>query len=73
MEGLRIGVRIAYAGNLNGRMNWPQRGMHFFFEPGETRTHSGKGARVVRVGTHAPTSTSQTTLWRWLSQHQGTL
>ena len=57
----------------DGRMHWPQRGVYFFFEPGEIRTHSGKGPRVVRVGTHALTSSSRTTLWNRLSQHQGTL
>ncbi|MBN1666854.1 MAG: hypothetical protein JW862_07185 [Anaerolineales bacterium] len=59
--------------NCNGYMDWPQRGVYFFFEPGEIRTHSGQGPRVVRVGTHALISNSQTTLWKRLSQHQGTL
>ena len=31
---------------------WPKRGVYFFFEPGEVRTDSGAGPRVVRVGTH---------------------
>jgi hypothetical protein len=57
----------------DGRMSWPQRGVYFFFEPGEMRTHSGEDLRVVRVGTHALTSSSRTTLWNRLSQHQGTL
>ncbi len=57
----------------NGRLGWPKRGVYFFFEPGENRIHSGEGPRVVRVGTHALTSTSQTTLWNRLSQHQGTI
>jgi hypothetical protein len=60
-------------GICNGRMNWPQRGVYFFFEPGENRSNSGEGLRVVRVGTHALTNTSRTTLWHRLSQHQGTL
>lgn len=34
-------------------MNWPERGVYFFFEEGEARTGSGSGRRVVRVGTHA--------------------
>ena len=55
----------------NGRMGWPQRGVYFFFEPGETRGLSGSGQRVVRVGTHALTSKSRTTLWSRLSQHRG--
>ena len=39
--------------NCNGRMNWPERGVYFFYEYGETRSGSGCGLRVVRVGTHA--------------------
>lgn len=56
-----------------GHMNWPQRGVYFFFEGGEQRSHSGAGPRVVRIGTHALTSGSGTTLWQRLSQHQGVL
>ncbi len=31
----------------HGRMNWPRRGVYFFFEPGESRSDSGTGPRVV--------------------------
>ena len=55
----------------DGRMGWPQRGVYFFFEPGETRGLSGRGQRVVRVGTHALKSKSRATLWNRLSQHRG--
>ena len=55
----------------HGRMDWPKRGVYFFFEPGESRTTSGEGSRVVRVGTHALKTGSKTTLWNRLSQHQG--
>ncbi|HTV26286.1 MAG TPA: hypothetical protein VMF32_00715 [Xanthobacteraceae bacterium] len=58
--------------DCSGRMNWPQRGVYFFFEPGELRSDTGNGPRVVRVGTHALTDTSRTTLWKRLSQHRGT-
>jgi hypothetical protein len=54
-----------------GRMNWPNRGVYFFFEPGETRSDSGEGPRVVRVGTHATTAGSKSRLWGRLSQHRG--
>jgi len=57
--------------NSNRRMNWPPRGVYFFFEHGEARTHSGGGLRVVRVGTHAVSIGSCTTLWQRLSQHRG--
>lgn len=56
----------------NGKMNWPRRGVYFFFEQGEMRTSSSTGLRVVRVGTHALRSGSQATLWKRLRQHRGT-
>ena len=56
----------------DGRMDWPTRGVYFFFEPGEVRTDSGDGPRVVRVGTHALTTRSRTTRWNRLSNHRGT-
>lgn len=55
----------------NGRMSWPKRGVYFFFDDGEARSNSGIGPRVVRVGTHALTATSRTSLWHRLSQHRG--
>ena len=54
-----------------GRMAWPRRGVYFFFEPGEMRSDSGAGPRVVRVGTHALAEGSETRLWTRLSQHRG--
>jgi hypothetical protein len=55
----------------SGRLPWPQRGVYFFMENGETRRDSGTGARIVRVGTHALMDTSKTVLWGRLSQHRG--
>ena len=59
-------------GDCHGRMNWPERGVYFFFEPGEQRSIDPEAPRVVRVGTHALMSKSRTTLWKRLSQHRGT-
>jgi len=57
-------LRVATA-----RSGWPSQGIYFFFERGETR---GDGSpRVVRIGTHALTQSSGTTLWGRLSQHRG--
>ena len=36
------------------------------------RSGSGDGRRVVRIGTHALTEGSRSTLWGRLSQHRGT-
>lgn len=55
----------------NGRLEWPRRGVYFFMEPGELRSHTGTGQRVVRIGTHAVSRGSQTRLWNRLSQHRG--
>lgn len=65
----RIGRRQLM--NCNGRMKWPARGVYFFFEPGEFRS-DGTTPRVVRVGTHAVSAGSKTTLWHRLSAHRGT-
>jgi len=54
-----------------GGQDWPSHGVYFFFEPRETRSNGRP--RVVRVGTHALTTTSRTTLWQRLSQHRGNL
>lgn len=67
----RLGGTRCLSG-CHGRIRWPQRGIYFFFEPGERRTDSGRGLRVVRVGTHALAAGSKTTLWHRLSQHRGT-
>lgn len=68
-------LKIGGARTLNegsGRITWPRRGVYFFREPGEQRCTTGVGLRVVRVGTHALGSNSQTKLWTRLSQHRGT-
>ena len=57
--------------DCHGRMDWPKRGIYFFFEDQEMRSESGNGPRVVRVGTHALKAGSGTTLWNRLSQHKG--
>ena len=55
----------------HGKLNWPNRGVYFFFEKGETRENGDM--RVVRVGTHALKKGSKTTLWNRLRQHRGNL
>jgi hypothetical protein len=49
----------------------PTRGVYFFFEPFEVRKESGDGPRVIRVGTHALTTGSRSTLRQRLTQHRG--
>ena len=54
----------------DGRLKWPRRGLYFFFEKGEAR-NNGIDERVVRVGTHAVSKGSRTTLWTRLRTHRG--
>ena len=60
-----------YLATCDGRMNWPRRGVYFFFEDGEGRSKPNRGLRVVRIGTHALKAASQSSLWDRLSQHRG--
>lgn len=62
------GRRIAEA---SGRMNWPARGVYLVLED-DPSSHSGV-PRIARVGTHAVSSGSQTSLWDRLSTHRGTV
>jgi hypothetical protein len=55
----------------DGSLNWPGRGVYFFFEHGETRTNNST-SRVVRVGTHG-LRPSKSTLWGRLAQHRGSV
>jgi hypothetical protein len=57
--------------DCTGADGWPRRGVYFFYEDGELRADGSP--RVVRVGTHALTATSGTTLWDRLRQHRGRL
>ena len=52
------------------RSGWPGRGIYFFFEDHEFR-EDGSTLRVVRVGTHAVSLNSRTTLWNRLHTHRG--
>lgn len=57
-------------GNCDGRMNWPDRGVYFFFHPDETHKSSDQ-LRVTRIGTHAVSEGSSTSLWDRLRTHRG--
>jgi hypothetical protein len=50
-----------------GRSDWPQRGLYIILDEGRG------GLAVSRIGTHAVSTGSKTTLWNRLSTHRGTL
>lgn len=57
-------------GDCTGYMDWPDRGVYFFFSADEQRTASDQ-RRVTRIGTHAVSTGSNTTLWDRLRTHRG--
>ena len=69
----RISERTGGCGHLatcDWRMDWPRRGVYFFFEKGERRSDPGFGLRVVRIGTHALPFRSAST---WIIGAESTL
>ena len=70
LEGRLDGTRKL--SECSSHLSWPARGVYFLMEPGEIRSDSGSGLRVVRVGTHGLKSGAKSTLWKRLAQHRGT-
>ncbi len=58
-------------GECNGRLGWPRRGVYFISEPGEGCSNDPTVPRIVRVGTHAVSTGSRSTLWGRLRAHRG--
>lgn len=56
--------------NCHGRMDWPDQGIYFFFHPSETRESTDQ-LRLTRIGTHAVSTGSGTSLWDRLRTHRG--
>ncbi|GGN98107.1 hypothetical protein [Haloarcula pellucida] len=56
--------------DCTGYMDWPDRGVYIFFAPDEYR-ESGDQLRVTRIGTHAVSEGSSTSLWNRLRTHRG--
>lgn len=64
------GIRVFK--DCTGKMYWPKRGVYFFVDFNERSLVSNNFPRIVRVGTHAVSSGSKTTLWHRLKTHKGT-
>lgn len=56
--------------STSGRQAWPSRGVYFILD--SYGVDRGRLPRIVRVGTHAVSQGSKTTLWHRLSTHRGT-
>ena len=55
----------------DGRMDWPRRGVHFFFEARELGSDPGRGLPAVWIDTNALKPASRTSSWSRLLQHRG--
>jgi len=58
--------------SCTGYMNWPDRGVYFFFHPEESRASTDQ-LRLTRIGTHAVSEGSSTSLWDRLCTYCGAL
>lgn len=56
--------------DCTGYMNWPDRGVYFFFAEDEVRNSTDQ-LRLTRIGTHAVSTGSGTSLWNRLRTHRG--
>lgn len=50
---------------------FPDRGVYFFCEQGEKKSSAPNIDRIVRIGTHAISENSKTTLWDRIRAHKG--
>jgi hypothetical protein len=77
-RGFRALMRKLWAGQEGGREiagcsgkdKWPRRGVYIVVEPSDPKAPHKMG-RIVRIGTHAVSAGSQTTLWDRLGTHRG--
>ena len=65
----RVGGK-QHLSDCTGYMDWPERGVYFFFATDERRDESDQ-LRLTRLGTHAVSSGSGTSLWNRLRTHRG--
>jgi len=56
--------------DCTGYMDWPDRGVYFFFASDEYRD-AGDQLRITRIGTHAVSEGSSSSLWDRLRTHRG--
>lgn len=67
-DGLNGGFKLK---DSDGKHIWPERGVYFFTEDTEYRKTSPFEKRIIRVGTHAVSKGSKSTLWIRLRTHRG--
>lgn len=66
----KIGGKIPFEASIDEE-GLPTKGIYFIFEQGEMRSTSGKGMRIVKVGTHATMPFSKSWLYQRIRAHRG--
>jgi len=57
----------------SGSMRWPQKGLYLFYQCGFNRILSNIDLKIMRIGTHAVSEGSSSSLWQRLKNHKGKL
>lgn len=57
----------------SGRMDWPARGVYIVLDGEKNPVSRSDIPRIARIGTHAISAGSQTSMWNRLSTHRGTI
>lgn len=57
--------------DCDGKKYWPQKGLYFIFDMSESCFIAQKPNKIIRIGTHAVSKGSKSTLWHRLKTHKG--
>lgn len=66
------GAQLRSFRECSGGDAWPRRGLYVFYGPHQRRMLNTGQRKVVRVGTHAVSTGSASSLWQRLRTHKGT-
>lgn len=58
-------------GSCSGSAKWPRRGLYIFCDPRHRRMFKPNTFKIIRIGTHAVSKGSASSLWQRLKNHKG--
>jgi hypothetical protein len=58
-------------GSCSGSAKWPRRGLYIFYDPRHRRMFKPNAVKIIRIGTHAVSQGSASSLWQRLKNHKG--
>lgn len=63
------GIRLL--SECTGKMDWPKKGLYYILDFSEYSIAQNSSPKIIRVGTHAVSQGSKSTLWNRLKTHKG--